>query len=99
VGSRSHRSCSERALASPIARTETRPGNAADLSIVGFDDTVEAELMTRALTTVCQPLAEMGQMAVSLLVRLLEDQPIEALHVELATQLVVRDSTAELVNA
>jgi len=67
----------------------------ADLSIVGFDDTVEAELVTPALTTVRQPLAEMGRMAVSLLVRLLEDEPIEALHVELATQLVVRDSTAE----
>ena len=67
----------------------------ADLSIVGFDDTVEAGLVTPALTTVRQPLAEMGRMAVSLLVRLLEHEPIEALHVELATQLVVRDSTAE----
>ena len=65
----------------------------ADLSIVGFDDTAEAGLVTPALTTVRQPLAEMGRMAVSLLVRLLDDEPIEALHVELATQLVVRDST------
>jgi LacI family transcriptional regulator len=65
-----------------------------DLSIVGFDDTTEAELVTPALTTVRQPLAEMGRMAVSLLVRLLDDKPIEALHVELATQLVVRGSTA-----
>ena len=55
--------------------------------------------MTRALATVRQPLAEMGPMAVSLLVRLLEVEPIEALHVELATQLVVRDTTAELVSA
>ena len=47
-----------------------------------------------ALTTVRQPLAEMGRMAVSLLLRLLENQSIEALHVELATQLVVRSSTA-----
>jgi LacI family transcriptional regulator len=65
-----------------------------DLSIVGFDDTAEAELVTPALTTVRQPLAEMGRMAVSLLTRLLENRPFEALHVELATQLVVRDSTA-----
>jgi LacI family transcriptional regulator len=67
----------------------------ADLSIVGFDDTAEAGLVMPALTTVRQPLAEMGRMAVSLLLRLLDDEPIEALHVELATQLVVRDSTAE----
>jgi LacI family transcriptional regulator len=65
-----------------------------DLSIVGFDDTSEAELVTPALTTVRQPLAEMGRMAVSLLTRLLENRRLEALHVELATQLVIRDSTA-----
>jgi LacI family transcriptional regulator len=41
-----------------------------------------------------QPLAEMGRMAVALLVRLLQNQRIEALHVELATKLVVRESTA-----
>ena len=33
-------------------------------------------------------------MAVSLLTRLIERQPVEALHVELATRLVVRESTA-----
>jgi LacI family transcriptional regulator len=35
-------------------------------------------------------------MAISLLMRLLEDQPIETLHIELATRLVVRESTAPL---
>jgi LacI family transcriptional regulator len=64
-----------------------------DLSIVGFDDTDEAELVTPALTTVRQPLAEMGRLGVSLLARLLENRRLEALHVELATQLVIRDST------
>ena len=33
-------------------------------------------------------------MAVNLLVRLLQNQRIEALHVELETKLVVRESTA-----
>ncbi len=65
-----------------------------DLSIVGFDDTFEALIVTPPLTTVRQPLAEMGRMAVALLVRLLQRQRIEALHIELATQLVVRESTA-----
>jgi LacI family transcriptional regulator len=32
-------------------------------------------------------------MAVSLLIRLMEGNPVEALHVELATELVVRAST------
>ena len=65
-----------------------------DLSIVGFDDTFEASIVTPPLTTVRQPLAEMGRMAVNLLVRLLQNQRIEALHVELETKLVVRESTA-----
>ncbi len=65
-----------------------------DLSIVGFDDTGEAAIVSPALTTVRQPLAEMGRMAVSLLTRLIENHRLEALHVELATRFVVRDSTA-----
>jgi LacI family transcriptional regulator len=35
----------------------------------------------------------MGRMAVGLLTRLIESHPVEALHVELATELVVRGST------
>jgi LacI family transcriptional regulator len=70
-----------------------------DLSVVGFDDLEAAEIVTPALTTVRQPLAEMGRMAVSLLERLIEGQRIEALHVELRTQLVVRESTAPLLAA
>jgi LacI family transcriptional regulator len=49
------------------------------------------------LTTVRQPLAEMGRMAVSLLIRLLEGHQVEARHVELATDLVVRSSTGPAV--
>jgi LacI family transcriptional regulator len=36
----------------------------------------------------------MGRMAVSLLIRLLDGHQLEALHVELATDLIVRSSTA-----
>ena len=65
-----------------------------ELSIVGFDDTAEAQIVTPRLTTVHQPLAEIGRMGVSLLTRLLENQRLEALHVELETKLVRRGSTA-----
>ena len=65
-----------------------------DLSVVGFDDSELAEIVTPGLTTVRQPLAEMGRMAVSLLMRLLENQRVDALRIELATKLVVRESTA-----
>jgi LacI family transcriptional regulator len=66
------------------------------LSIVGFDDTFEASIVTPTLTTVRQPLAEMGRMAVNLLIRQLQNESIEALHVELATKLTVRQSTAAI---
>lgn len=64
-----------------------------DLSVAGFDDIDLAQATRPQLTTVHQPLQEMGRMAVSLLMRLLEGQRIDALHVELATELIVRGST------
>jgi LacI family transcriptional regulator len=67
-----------------------------ELSVVGFDDVEAAEIVTPMLTTIRQPLAEMGRIAVSLLERLIEGQRIEALHVELRTQLIVRNSTAPI---
>jgi LacI family transcriptional regulator, galactose operon repressor len=65
-----------------------------DLSLVGFDDSEQASTVTPPLTTIRQPLAEMGRMAVSLLLRQLENQRVEALRIELQTRLVVRESTA-----
>jgi LacI family transcriptional regulator len=64
-----------------------------DLSVVGFDDTFQATIVTPHLTTVRQPLAELGRIGVSLLSRLIEGQRLEALRLELATTLVIRDST------
>lgn len=64
-----------------------------DVSIAGFDDIELAQATRPMLTTVAQPLSEMGRMAVSLLVRLQERHRLDALHVDLATRLVVRDST------
>jgi LacI family transcriptional regulator len=67
-----------------------------DVSIVGFDDTLVAPLVTPPLTTVCQPLANMGRVAVAQLLRLLEGRPLDSPRVELATTLVIRESCARL---
>jgi LacI family transcriptional regulator len=67
-----------------------------ELSIVGFDDSEISAIVSPALTTVRQPMAEMGRMAVSLLVRILDGQRLEALHIELKTRLIVRGSTARV---
>jgi LacI family transcriptional regulator, galactose operon repressor len=65
-----------------------------DISIVGFDDSEQATIVTPLLTTVRQPLEELGRIGISLLLRLMEGKRVEALRVELATKLVVRESTA-----
>ena len=65
-----------------------------DLSIVGFDDTEHAVIVSPRLTSVRQPLAEMGRTGVSLLIRLIDGQRVDALRMELSTKLIVRESTA-----
>lgn len=64
-----------------------------DLSVTGFDDSELASSTTPLLTSARQPLEEMGRMAVSLLMRLVSGHAVDTLHVELATPLVVREST------
>jgi LacI family transcriptional regulator len=65
-----------------------------DLSIIGFDDSTIAHHCQPRLTTVRQPLEEMGRVAVSLLSRLFDGQRVEALRIDLATNLIVRESAA-----
>jgi LacI family transcriptional regulator len=65
-----------------------------DLSVVGFDDTLIARLLSPPLTAVHQPLREMGLVALRTALRLAAGETIDSHHVELATELVVRSSTA-----
>jgi len=65
-----------------------------DLSVVGFDDLELSRVVIPRLTTVRQPLEEMARMGAELLLRLIGGREIDTLHVELATELVIRDSTA-----
>jgi LacI family transcriptional regulator len=65
-----------------------------DLSVVGFDDTYAAASTSPPLTTVHQPLREMGALAVETLLRLCAGEPVASHHVELATRLVERATTA-----
>ena len=64
-----------------------------DLSVVGFDDTEIATMTSPQLTTVRQPLREMGAVALRTALRLAAGEKIDSRHVELATELVIRDST------
>ncbi|MGI8768456.1 MAG: LacI family DNA-binding transcriptional regulator [Propionibacteriaceae bacterium] len=65
-----------------------------DLSVVGFDDTFMATRSAPQLTTVAQPLVEMGRVAIRSLARMINHESVGSNHIELATRLVIRDSTA-----
>lgn len=63
-----------------------------DLSLVGFDDTIAGQLTPR-LTSVAQPMAELGLTAFQLALASIEDPDIAPRTVTLAPTLVIRDST------
>jgi LacI family transcriptional regulator len=63
-----------------------------DLSVIGFDDISEAAAHVPQLSTVRQPLAEMGAAAVRLLLRMLDGGERE--DVRMPAELVVRETTA-----
>jgi LacI family transcriptional regulator len=65
-----------------------------DLSVVGFDDSTIARIAVPAITTVRQPLEEIGRMAATLLTRMIDGQKVDPIRLELGARLIVRDSTA-----
>lgn len=64
-----------------------------DVSILGFDDIPQAAMVRPGLTTVRQPLDEMGRLATQMLIDQLKNPEKEIGRVELPTELIVRDST------
>jgi len=66
----------------------------AELSVVGYDDLQLAQWSSPALTTVHQPLTRMAEEAARLVIRMSESELESIPRVDLATRLVVRESTA-----
>jgi LacI family repressor for deo operon, udp, cdd, tsx, nupC, and nupG len=66
----------------------------ADVSIVGFDDTRYARMMDPPLTTVRQPMKNLGKTTVDLLLQVLEDSNPDVASIKLLHRLIVRESTA-----
>ncbi|MBP2708446.1 LacI family DNA-binding transcriptional regulator [Microbispora sp. RL4-1S] len=65
-----------------------------DLSVIGFDDLPVAKWLIPPLTTIRQPLTEMAAAATDMLVTLARGEALAQNRLELATDLVVRSSTA-----
>jgi LacI family transcriptional regulator len=64
------------------------------LSVVGFDDLPAARWASPPLTTVRQPLEEMGRLAARTILNLARRKALESPRMELGTRLIKRGSTA-----
>ena len=64
-----------------------------DLSITGFDDIAMASTVNPPLTTVRQPMYQIGQLALDMLIKRMTGETIRQPRVRLDTELVIRDST------
>jgi LacI family transcriptional regulator len=70
-----------------------------DISVVGFDDNAVARMVQPRLTSVRQPLEEMGEAACKLLVERIRRPSPVGRHEQVPFQIVERDSVRELVTA
>ncbi len=68
-----------------------------DVSVIGFDDITQASLAYPKLTTVRQPLQEMGRVAVKLLLEQIHHPDTKIKQVTLETSLMIRDSCKALI--
>lgn len=66
----------------------------ADVAVTGFDDIPPAEHSHPPLTTVHQPIYEIGRMACEMLIKILRGETLTDRHLLLQPALVVRASTA-----
>jgi LacI family transcriptional regulator len=65
-----------------------------DLSVIGFDNITESKYM--GLTTVDQFISEMGYVATQMLIKLINDVPLEDQTYRMQTRLVIRNSCREV---
>ncbi len=64
-----------------------------DMSVIGYDDTL-AEILTPPLTSIAQPIAELGRNAVTLALEAMAEPSAPARRIVVPTRLVLRHSVA-----
>lgn len=67
------------------------------LSVIGFDNTLESASVYPPLTTVDQAIEQMGALATELVLRLIQGQPWEGRLHKVSTRLVIRQSCRAIV--
>ncbi|MDP4098769.1 LacI family transcriptional regulator [Paenibacillus sp. P96] len=67
-----------------------------ELSVIGFDNTILASVTSPPLTTIAQPIEELGRHAVDLLIEELKEERQPARNMVLKPELIVRGSTTKV---
>lgn len=70
-----------------------------DISIIGFDDIELARYSTPPLTTIAQPILEIGSEAARLMVDRIKDEKLLPQQIVLPTRLVLRESTTQRITS
>lgn len=65
-----------------------------DISVIGYDDSLQAIMTFPSITTIAQPISELGQRAVSLLLNRIQDPAATPSRIVLPTTLIERESVA-----
>lgn len=68
-----------------------------DLSIIGFDNTIYAEIADPGLTTIAQPTEELAHFAIDQLLKLIKDPTIPQQRIMLSPTLIERSSVKSLI--
>ncbi len=68
-----------------------------DVAVAGFDDIPAAANASPPLTTVRQPIYDIGRQALDMLIRVIRNEPVENLHVLLVPELIVRASSGGMI--
>ena len=64
-----------------------------DMSVTGFDDIAYSKYSDPSLTTISQPAEEMGKMAMDMLLKVIEGEPLSQRECVLPTEFIIRKST------
>jgi len=67
-----------------------------DFSIIGFDDIKLASFVHPALTTIRQPMLEMGALAVKMLLKIIEEGEFNQRKIVLKPKLIIRESCKKI---
>jgi LacI family transcriptional regulator len=68
-----------------------------DISVAGFNDVKIAKIYRPKLTTVHQPLYDMGAVAIRMVIKMINKEPLEDKKIELPYKIVERESVIERI--